>query len=309
MNNSDSFLLSLIDRLVSSDPNYGTKESIAPHSCRPILLTLSSSLFLCVALRLQVPGGVCLRSLEGHAGSVLRVSFIRAGTLILSAGADGTLRTWNVSAGEQTSAFPAHDERIWALGHADDGDLVVSGGADGLLALWRNAEEEIAAEQRQQASMAAQAENQLALARSRGDLRSAIRLAVELDRPRGALQILQEYPSQADAILANALADLSDEHIARMLKWITSWNANSKTCWEAQSAFSALVRGIGLPKISACCRRDSRSFAAFEAFSLRHAARVERLQQAAALIDYALDEMGVLGEDQASEGRMMDTGE
>ena len=254
-----------------------------------------------------MPGGVCLRSLEGHAGSVLRVSFIKAGTLILSAGADGTLRTWNVSAGEQLSAFAAHDERIWALGHADDGQLVVSGGADGFLALWHNAEDEIAAEQRQEASMIAQAENQLALARSRGDLRSAIRLAIELDRPRGALQILEEHPSQADGVLPSALAGLCDDHIARLLKWITSWNANSKTCWQAQSAFSALVRGVGLSKISACCRRDSRSFAAFEAFSVRHAARVERLQQAAALIDYALDEMGVLAGDRAPE--RMDTGE
>ena len=243
---------------------------------------------------MQVPGGVCLRSLEGHAGSVLRVSFFKAGTLILSAGADGTLRTWSVSAGEQLSALAAHDERIWALGHADDGELVVSGGADGVLALWHNAEADIAAEERQQAAQAAQAESQLALARARGDLPSAVRLAIELDRPRGALHILAEPRAQTDDLLPAALAELSDAHVDRVFQWIAAWNANSKTCWEAQAAFSALVRGAGLARVSACVRRDGRNLAAFEAFSARHAARVQRLQQAAAIVDYALDEMGVM---------------
>lgn len=38
----------------------------------------------------------CIKVFEGHASSVLRVRFVRAGMQLMSAGADGLVKLWNV---------------------------------------------------------------------------------------------------------------------------------------------------------------------------------------------------------------------
>lgn len=40
--------------------------------------------------------GACLRTLEGHLASVLRLDFLSAGSQLLSAGADGLVKLWSV---------------------------------------------------------------------------------------------------------------------------------------------------------------------------------------------------------------------
>ena len=40
--------------------------------------------------------GSCLRTLEGHLASVLRLDFLSAGTQVLTAGADGLIKLWSL---------------------------------------------------------------------------------------------------------------------------------------------------------------------------------------------------------------------
>ena len=58
---------------------------------------------------------VILQTLEGHDSSVLRAEFISQGMQLVTAGADGLLKLWNIKTSECTATFDDHDGRIWAL--------------------------------------------------------------------------------------------------------------------------------------------------------------------------------------------------
>jgi WD40 repeat protein len=68
------------------------------------------------------------RVLAGHDGIVWAVAFAPDGRLI-SGGADGTVRTWNVEAGTCTSVL-AHEGPVWAVAVSPDGRQIAAGGAD-----------------------------------------------------------------------------------------------------------------------------------------------------------------------------------
>lgn len=58
---------------------------------------------------------IILQTLEGHDSSVLRAEFISQGMQLVTAGADGLLKLWNIKSSECTATFDDHDGRIWAL--------------------------------------------------------------------------------------------------------------------------------------------------------------------------------------------------
>ena len=71
--------------------------------------------------------GTCLRTLEGHTSSVLALSFVSAGTQLLSTGSDGLLKLWSVKTSECLNTFDEHEDKVWALAAADDGAKVYTG--------------------------------------------------------------------------------------------------------------------------------------------------------------------------------------
>jgi U3 small nucleolar RNA-associated protein 13 len=56
-----------------------------------------------------------LQTFEGHDSSVLRAEFISQGMQLITAGADGLLKLWNVKTSECMTTLDDHDGRIWAL--------------------------------------------------------------------------------------------------------------------------------------------------------------------------------------------------
>ncbi|GFH15414.1 WD_REPEATS_REGION domain-containing protein, partial [Haematococcus lacustris] len=60
-------------------------------------------------------GGSCIRTFDGSQASVLRASFITAGTQVLSAGADGLVKLWSVKSGECQATYDEHAGKIWAM--------------------------------------------------------------------------------------------------------------------------------------------------------------------------------------------------
>jgi WD40 repeat protein len=73
-------------------------------------------------------------TLRGHAGGVLEADFDRTGTTLVSAGIDGTIRTW---AGEDDVHLPGP---VTAAAFDRDAARIVSGGTDGRLRLWRRSD-------------------------------------------------------------------------------------------------------------------------------------------------------------------------
>jgi U3 small nucleolar RNA-associated protein 13 len=173
----------------------------------------------------------CLRTFEGHGAGVLRALFVTAGTQVVSAGADGLLKLWNVrgggggrsgggggggalssssggksgGAGECVATMDGHTDRVWALcsaGGPGRDALLASGGADAAVAVWRDATEARALEAADALARLSQREQALGNALADGRLAEAARLALELRHPGRLLAVLRRAgPRRADAAL------------------------------------------------------------------------------------------------------------
>lgn len=62
----------------------------------------------------------CINTFEGHLSSVLRIHWIYYGTHIISGGADGLVKFWNLKTSECLNTINAHEGKIWALDVMDE---------------------------------------------------------------------------------------------------------------------------------------------------------------------------------------------
>jgi WD40 repeat protein len=74
-------------------------------------------------------------SLEGHRSTVHALAFAPDGRRLLSAGADGTVRIWDVGEGQEANALTGHAGAVRSIAIDDDG-WIASGGDDGKPRLW-----------------------------------------------------------------------------------------------------------------------------------------------------------------------------
>jgi hypothetical protein len=79
-------------------------------------------------------GGGGVRTFTTGHGRVNRLIF--SGKLLLSAGADRTLRLWEFETGKLAKTLDAHSDSIYTLAMSADGRLLASGGRDGTVRLW-----------------------------------------------------------------------------------------------------------------------------------------------------------------------------
>ena len=77
--------------------------------------------------------GDCMRTLQGHKGSVRAVCFDPTRNRIVSCSNDKTLRVWNADTGECMMTLRGHTGSVFAVSYAPKGDRVVSGSSDNTL--------------------------------------------------------------------------------------------------------------------------------------------------------------------------------
>jgi len=84
----------------------------------------------------KMPDGEETVVLRGHPNYIHAVGFMPAGRTLLSAGADGVVRVWNATTGEQVRSFDWGIGKVCAAAIAPNGMLCAAGGENGAIVVW-----------------------------------------------------------------------------------------------------------------------------------------------------------------------------
>ena len=83
---------------------------------------------------MEIASGRCLRTLEGHAGSVSAISVSPDGRYVLSGSSDATLKLWEFASGLCLRTFEGHASAVKSVCLSPDGRYALSGADD--MRLW-----------------------------------------------------------------------------------------------------------------------------------------------------------------------------
>ena len=76
------------------------------------------------------------RDMGGHSDQILAVSLAVDGSLVASAGADGTAKVWDAGRGELIATMSGHDGQVRRVDFSPDGRLLATAGSDHTARLW-----------------------------------------------------------------------------------------------------------------------------------------------------------------------------
>jgi U3 small nucleolar RNA-associated protein 13 len=248
----------------------------------------------------------CVKTFEGHLTSVLKVFFLNNGSQLISSASDGLIKIWNIKTNECCSTFDEHTAKTWSLCVNKNETSFVSGGADGKLVIWKDVSQEerqVEMEKREEVLLQ---EQELQNCLKEKKWKKALALAILLDRPFKAYEIIKNILEQSAgkvddstrADLEKTLLKLRDDQIKSILKYALDWNTNTKFYQIAQIVFELVLRNYPPEFLTAdnnASREESelaqKLVEQFLPYTQRHYSRLNKLAQQCMFIDFAWQNM------------------
>lgn len=274
----------------------------------------------------------CIRTLEGHTNSVLKVLWVPPPSMIskdpnvdvqqnkrpphiASAGGDGLLKIWDASSGECLTTLDNHTDRIWALTANPSNGTLVSGGGDSVVTFWKDTSSQTAAATSAAATQRVEQDQELQNYIHKGDFREAITLALALNHPARLLSLLQSVintsPPEFGSLsglkaVDEVLSTLSNEQLLSLLSRVRDWNTNARTSPVAQRVLNVVVKSYSAERLAALGKmKGGREVVeALRVYTERHYRRVEELWGESWVVEFLLGEMDQLGLGSGNEGKV-----
>ena len=267
----------------------------------------------------------CLRTLEGHTNSVLKVLWMPLpqhptdtespeaskprSVQIASAGGDGLVKIWDANSGECDCTLDNHTDRVWALAVHPTTNTLVSGGGDSVVTFWTDTTSSTLAARAAASTARVEQEQQLQTYVHHGRYREAIVLALQLNHPARLLALLTTVvntsppdPNSLSGLAAvdDVLQHLADEQLFTLLLRLRDWNTNARTAPVAQRILWVLAKNYPATRLAGLKGRGKGSglkdvLDGLRAYTERHYKRMEELVDESYLVDYTLREMEAVG--------------
>ncbi len=154
--------------------------------------------------------GSCINTLCGHMQSVLRLYWINKGMQMVSSGADGLIKVWNLVKSENIATYNEHDEgKVWALAYSETEGKIFSGGSDSKVLQWDDVTAEVEKSEFEKRKEQIAEEQKLANLGHEGNVKDAAILAFKLGKVKDFVAYLENLlisntaeASQADPVAA-----------------------------------------------------------------------------------------------------------
>ncbi|KAL8655704.1 MAG: hypothetical protein Q9210_000726 [Variospora velana] len=257
----------------------------------------------------------CLRTLEGHTNSVLKVLWMplpspseqsnKRPVQIASSGGDGLVKIWDASTGEPACTLDNHTDRIWALTVNPTTNTLVSGGGDSVVTFWKDTTTHTMAAKAAASTARVEQEQQLTNYTHAGNYREAIILALTLNHPGTLLALFQSVvdlsPPEEGSLsglraVDEVLMNLSDEQLLELLRRVRDWNTNARTAVVAQRILNVVVRAYPAARLVGLRGRGWKEVVdGLRAYTERHFKRMAELVDESYLVEYTLREMEEVG--------------
>ncbi len=84
--------------------------------------------------------GKQIRASAGHSKPALKIAHHPKQSLLVTCGADDTVRIWNADSGAAVRTLSGHTDQVFAIAVSPDGNLIASGSYNGEVKIWKVAD-------------------------------------------------------------------------------------------------------------------------------------------------------------------------
>ncbi|CAB4012315.1 Transducin beta 3 [Paramuricea clavata] len=234
----------------------------------------------------------CLKTLEGHANSVLQIVFVSRGMQLLSSDSDGLIKLWTIKTSECVKTLDEHADKVWSLALSNSQEIMLTGGVDSVLNIWKDVTEEEEETARMAVEDQLMKEQELSNLLQRKQFTKAISLALTLEQPLRTLNVIKDilFEEQGEEELARTLKDLRDDQIDVLLKFLCDWNTNAKHSRVSQLVLSLILKQHSPTWLTERPEIKER-IEALLPYTERHMERMNRLLQQSMFLEYTWQSM------------------